>query len=102
MIYQIYYDQNSLESINHSNDAITPFGVYKARFLKRQSDHLYDDQKSPNLTTHNTLCEWRVLYYIWKHYPSPWIGFTSWQHDRKKFKPETNRISKDLCESHKT
>jgi hypothetical protein len=99
MIYQIYYDQDSFGGINLSNDVIIPFGVHNAKSLKRQNCHLYDDQKSPNLTEHNTLCEWRVLYYIWKHYPSPWIGFTSWQHDRKRFTPVTNSISRMLCDS---
>lgn len=99
MIYQIYYDKHSFGGICDLNSIIKPFGVFKAKQLPRNHKHIYDDQRSPNLTEHNTLCEWRVLYYIWNHYPSPWVGFTSWSHNQKRFYPAIEFIEKDHCES---
>lgn len=99
MIYQIYYDEPSSRGICGSNPIVKPFGVFKAKQLPRNHRHIYDDQHSPNLTGHNTLCEWRVLYYIWKHHPSPWVGFTSWSHNQKHFYPAIESIEKDHCKS---
>lgn len=92
MIYQIYYDEKIVNASKNKNDHVQTFGVYKARMLPRLKNCLYDDQRKPNLTDHNTLCEWRVLYYIWKHYPSQWVGFTSWQHNQKGFFPKIENI----------
>jgi len=93
MIYQIFYNKASLETVQNSPDFIKRLGVNDARYLQRVPSYIYDDERSPNLTEHNTLCEWRALYYIWKHYPSSWVGFTSWQHDRKGFTPMLHRLN---------
>ena len=87
MIYQVFYDKHSANCIEHQHPLITPCGVFKSREQARIPGCIYDDEKQPNLTQHNTLCEWRVLYYVWQHHPSAWVGFTSWQHDKKKFHP---------------
>lgn len=92
MIYQIFYDQRSAAGISADHELITPCGVYKARQFDRSPGVICDDEKEPNLTDHNTLCEWRVLFYVWKHYPSKWVGFTSWQHNRKGFQPITDKM----------
>lgn len=92
MIYQIFYDYQSLQQVNNHKGLIRPFGVHLARQQERRADYLYDDEKIPNLTEHNTLCEWRVLYYVWKHHPSEWVGFTSWRHDFKNFSPQIEHI----------
>lgn len=99
MIYQIYYDQRSSEGIAAANPVIVPFGVHAARHLSRRPGHVYDDDRRPNLAEHNTLCEWRVLYYVWKHCPAPWVGFTSWAHNQKNFKPAIESVRKEQCES---
>lgn len=99
MIYQIYYDANSFKGVCDSNPIVTPFGVFKAKQHPRNPEHFYDDQRLPNLTAHNTLCEWRVLYYVWKHHPSPWVGFTSWAHNQKQFHPAIASVTKGHCES---
>ena len=91
MIYQIFYDERSKHDLVIQPGLITPFGVHHARNLKRETDYIYDDELTPNLTEHNTLCEWRAMYYVWKHLHSNWVGFTSWGHDKKKFQPR-------LCE----
>jgi len=93
MIYQIYYDDRICQATANGSDCIKPFGVFKSLLLPRAKHALYDDEKNPNLTAHNTFCEWRVLYYIWKHFPSPWVGFTSWQHNLKGFLPPLDRIT---------
>jgi hypothetical protein len=92
MIYQIFYDEKSLRSVDLAHRWIRPCGVHLARQLPRPAGYIYDDEALPNLTQHNTLCEWRVLYYVWKHHPSPWVGFTSWRHDAKHFRPQLMAI----------
>ncbi len=92
MIYQIFYDDNSLKAVQDSPASVMPVGVHEACRFPRVPEYVYDDEKYPNLTSHNTLCEWRVLYYIWNHYPDKWVGFTSWKHDRKGFAPAINRL----------
>jgi hypothetical protein len=98
MIYQIYYNDHSSNEIVTTNPVVVPFGVFQAKSLPRKPGHVYDDEKEPNLTDYNTLCEWRVLFYIWKHRPAPWVGFTSWSHDRKCFAPNIESIRKEQCE----
>ncbi len=92
MIYQTFYDETSKQAVQNPPALIKPIGVYKARRIERVPEYLYDDEKRPNLTAHNTLCEWRTLFYIWKHYPDKWVGFTSWKHDRKGFAPSIDRL----------
>lgn len=92
MIYQVFYDHYSAQGVDTRHRQVIPCGVHESRFLDRIQGCIYDDEKSPNLTDHNTLCEWRVLYYVWKHYPSAWVGFTSWRHDAKNFKPSLRSI----------
>lgn len=72
---------------------VTPFGVHHARNLTREAGFLYDDVSTPNLTNHNTFCEWRVMYYVWKHHISEWVGFTSWAHHLKPFQPKLNQLT---------
>jgi hypothetical protein len=98
MIYQIYYDSHSSNGVVTDNPIVVPFGVFHARSLPRNIGHLYDDEQEPNLTDHNTLCEWRVLFYIWKHRPAPWVGFTSWAHNRKGFSPRIESVWEKQCE----
>lgn len=93
MIYQVFYDNRSARGIEHQHPLVTPCGVFKSREQARIPGCIYDDEKRPNLTQHNTLCEWRVLYYVWQHHPSTWVGFTSWQHDKKKFHPSMAPIN---------
>jgi hypothetical protein len=92
MIYQVFFDQNSADFIELQHRFITPCGVYKSREMDRIAGCIYDDEITPNLTSHNTLCEWRVLYYVWKHYPRNWVGFTSWRHNEKHFSPQLMAI----------
>jgi hypothetical protein len=99
MIYQIYYDDKIANVTQGKADCIQSFGVHKAKQSPRNALCLYDDEKRPNLTEHNTLCEWRVLYYVWKHHPAPWVGFTSWQHDQKGFFPPIEGIRVDWIDS---
>jgi hypothetical protein len=94
MIYQIFYDFNSRRHIQAVPGLVKPCGVYKACQLEHHPDYVYDDEKTPNLTEHNSLCEWRALYYIWRHYPSKWVGFTSWRHDQKGFMPAIANLKK--------
>lgn len=98
MIYQVYYDAHSYLGVDGSNSVVVPFGVFKARQLPRMHNHVYDDEKSPNLTDHNTLCEWRVLYYVWKHHAAQWVGFTSWSHNQKGFYPKIESVEGGQCE----
>lgn len=98
MIYQVYYDKRSSSEIATANPVVVPFGVFHARALPRNPGHIYDDEREPNLTEYNTLCEWRALFYIWKHRPGPWVGFTSWSHNRKGFTPKIESIRKEQCE----
>lgn len=99
MLYQIYYDDKIMNATMAPGQSIQPFGVHEAKSLPRQAHCLYDDERLPNLTEHNTLCEWRVLYYIWRHYPTQWVGFTSWQHDRKGFSPIIGNITTQWIQS---
>lgn len=93
MIYQVFYDQRSMQMVENSHECIIPCGVNDAQKFGKFHGAIYDNEKQPNLAEHNTLCEWRVLYYIWKNHPSNWVGFTSWQHNRKGFTPQTDKIN---------
>jgi hypothetical protein len=99
MIYQVFYDSNSAKCTGARHKFVTPCGVYKSRDLDRIPGCIYDDEKYPNLTDHNTLCEWRVLFYVWKNYPSSWIGFTSWRHDEKCFSPPLQFVDENWLKS---
>jgi hypothetical protein len=94
MIYQIFHDEKTSQYVKPIENIVTPFGVHKAKDLPRPAGYLYDDVKKLNLTSYNSLSEWRVLYYIWQHHPSSWVGFTSWAHKKKGFSP--NNLE-DLC-----
>jgi hypothetical protein len=98
MIYQIFYDAHSRAGVQPRGDVIVPLGVYLARNLPREPGFVYDGELSPNLAEHNTLCEWRALYYAWQHYRSDWVGFTSWRHDDKKFAPQLGAITREWVE----
>ena len=100
MIYQVFYDSDSAKCTEVRQKFVTPCGVYKSRKLDRIAGCIYDDEKYPNLADHNTFCEWRVLYYVWKHYPSTWVGFTSWRHDAKHFTPSLQSIDQRWVLSH--
>lgn len=98
MIYQIFYDEKSRAGVRPRPNFIVPFGVHRARQLVPEEGYLYDGTLSPNLAEHNTLCEWRALYYVWKHHRSAWVGFTSWRHDEKQFAPPLAGITRDWVE----
>jgi len=93
MIYQIFYNEKSKGHVSTIPGLVTPFGVHEGKLLPREPGYLYDDECQPNLTEHNTLCEWRVMYYVWKHRPSSWVGFTSWTHDEKGFSPQLKLLT---------
>ena len=99
MVYQIFYDYNLLQQIQTNNELVKFFGVHLARKQSRNPKYFYDDEKIPNLSEHNTLCEWRVLFYIWKHFRSEWVGFTSWRHDQKGFAPNIDHIDEKWIRS---
>jgi hypothetical protein len=98
VIYQIFYDATSRAGVRPCPAVIVPFGVHRARELPPEEGFLYDGTLSPHLAQHNTLCEWRVLYYVWKHHRSDWVGFTSWRHDEKKFEPLLASITRNWVE----
>jgi len=93
MLYQIFYDEKTQQQVKKLDGLVTPVGVHNARKLRRVSGFIYDDELPHNLTDYNTLCEWRVLYYVWQNLPSRWVGFTSWQHDRKGFTPPLGELT---------
>ncbi len=99
MLYQIFYNEKTQSHVKKIDGLVTPIGVHDARKCERIPGYIYDDELSQNLTEYNTLCEWRVLYYVWQNLPSPWVGFTSWQHDRKGFLPTLGELTATRIEA---
>ncbi len=99
MLYQIFYDEKTKAFVEKIEGIITPCGVHRARETTRDPGFIYDDELPNNLTDFNTLCEWRVLYYVWQNLPSSWVGFTSWQHNQKGFTPAISELSVQRIET---
>jgi hypothetical protein len=95
MIYQINYDNRIKKTADNRPRWIQPVGVYKVKNVTRKKQRIYDHEDRPNLAEHNTLCEWWVLYFVWKNFPSAWVGLKSWQHDKKKFTSQIYKIGDD-------